>query len=320
MSQTFPGPHNRLVRITASLFTLIILVSGPSAAVGQSQSGLDQIREGLALFKQGDFQQAIIIFRNIIFDSAYSAYKPDAYFWISRSYMAINQLDDAERNLEFFLAGYPEHPDYPEAYYQKGRLLFRQGELESGIQLLQSFINRYPDSPFLPNAYFWIGESLYLLGQLEEAAAVFNKMQMEYPKSFKVEAARYRLSLIEFKKREIELLKLLKWSHEESLKTVEEFQRREKSYEQAIAAYQRRLSYLKQGVDWEKDDELILDIEQLKSENAALKDQNEKLRLLPGRCPGTFLSLLPGCGGKYWLGSGLFSTHPAKWIGLKLQT
>ncbi|MBA7639746.1 Cell division coordinator CpoB [subsurface metagenome] len=192
--------------------------------------------------------------------------------------MAINQLDDAERNLEFFLAGYPEHPDYPEAYYQKGRLLFRQGELESGIQLLQSFINRYPDSPFLPNAYFWIGESLYLLGQLEEAAAVCNKIQLEYPKSFKVEAARYRLSLIEFKKREIELLKLLKWSHEESLKTVEEFQRREKSYEQAIAAYQRRLSYLKQGVDWEKDDELILDIEQLKSENAALKDQNEKLQ------------------------------------------
>jgi len=44
------------------------------------------------------------------------------------------------------------------------------------------------------------------------------------------------------KYRENELLTLLKWSHEESLRVIEEFQRREKAYEQALSVYQRRLS------------------------------------------------------------------------------
>jgi hypothetical protein len=59
----------------------------------------------------------------------------------------------------------------------------------------------------------------------------------DYPQSFKVEAARYRLSLIEFKRREEQLLRLLKWSHEDFLKTVEEFRRRQAAYEQELAAY-----------------------------------------------------------------------------------
>jgi len=41
---------------------------------------------------------------------------------------------------------------------------------------------------------------------------------------------------------ETELLSLLKWSHEESLKTMEEYQRRERSYDQALIAYQKRIA------------------------------------------------------------------------------
>ncbi|MDR0622835.1 MAG: hypothetical protein LBG10_00195, partial [Treponema sp.] len=52
----------------------------------------------------------------------------------------------------------------------------------------------------------------------------------------------YRLGLINQKKIEIELLALLKWSHEESLKTMEEYQRRERTYDQALTAYQKRIA------------------------------------------------------------------------------
>jgi hypothetical protein len=64
----------------------------------------------------------------------------------------------------------------------------------------------------------------------------------KYPQSAKFEASSYRIALIDQKKIENELLKLLKWSHEESLKTVEEYQRRERTYEQAIIAYQKRIA------------------------------------------------------------------------------
>ncbi len=266
-------------RSHVTLILLVIMIISaikiPISVFGESEKGVDQLREGISLFKQGDYQQAVLSFRSIIFDPEEEVYRPDAYFWIFKAYMAMDNLEDAERNLEFFLNNYPDHIYFSEALYQKGRLLFKQGEFENAIQLLQNFISSYPDSEYIPNAYFWIGESLYSFGQLEEAALIFTKIKEDYPKSFKIEASLYRLSLIEFKKRENELLKLLKWSHEESLKTIEEFQRREKTYEQAIASYQKRLSNLKQeGVH----SNLIKEIEQLKRENASLKSRIEILK------------------------------------------
>jgi hypothetical protein len=52
------------------------------------------------------------------------------------------------------------------------------------------------------------------------------------------------LNLIKKKKIEAELLALLKWSHEESLKSMGEYQEREKNYELAVSSYQKRLSEL----------------------------------------------------------------------------
>lgn len=260
---------------TGVLLACIILlaVPPPFQTAAQTGGGPEGLREGLVLFKQEQYQQAIAVFRNLISDPASSAYKPDAYFWIAKSYMTLEMLEDAEKNLEFFLINFPDHPYYPEAYYQKGRLLYLQKDYESSIQAAQDFIHRYPKSEFVASAYFWFGESLYSLGQLEEAARVFGKVIQDYPQSFKVEAARYRLSLIEFKKREDALLKLLKWSHEESLKAVEEFQRREKAYEQAIAAYQRKLSGIGQEGEKKRNEELTIESASLKARIRILEAQ-----------------------------------------------
>jgi hypothetical protein len=129
----------------------------------------------------------------------------------------------------------------------------------------------------VPNAYFWIGESLYSLGRLEEAERVFAKVLRDYPQSYKAEAASYRLSLLEFKKREEELLRLLKWSHEEFLRTVEEYKRREKAYDQALAAYQQRVGSPEQRQAEAKA------LEELKAENTSLRG---KLQLLETQAAG----------------------------------
>jgi tetratricopeptide (TPR) repeat protein len=92
------------------------------------------------------------------------------------------------------------------------------------------------------------GESLYFLGRLPEAEKLYKAIGERYPDSVKAEAAQYRLALIQFKYREDELLTLLKWSHEESLRTIEEFQRREKAYEQALAVYQRRFGEVRRDI------------------------------------------------------------------------
>ena len=246
----------------------------PVLLFSQVSSGADPLKAGLLLFKQEKYQEAIRSFRDVIFNSESPGAQADASYWTSRAYLAINMYEEAERNLEYFLATYPAHPLYPDALYQKGRLLYLQGDPESGIRVLESFAAEYPGSDYLGSAYFWLGECLFSLGHLEEAARVFNKVIEEFPKSVKLEASRYRLSLIEFKKREDELLKLLNWSHEEALKSVEEFQRREKAYEQAINVYQRKLTSAAAGeaagVDSAELERLKNKIAGLEAELAAL--------------------------------------------------
>ena len=251
---------------------IILLVLAPALLWAQLSTGSDQLREGLLQFKEERYQDSIRTFRTMISNARNEqeqAGAADAYYWISRAYMAIGNYEEASRDLEYFLANYPANPNISDALYQKGRLLYLQGDPEGAIQVFDRFITEYPDSDFAGSAYFWLGECLFSLGQLDEAARVFNKVIVDHPKSVKLEAARYRLALIEFKKRENELLKLLQWSHEEALKSVEEFRRREKAYEQAIAVYQKKLSSPDEsGTSAETGAAL----DQLRSENQALKD------------------------------------------------
>ena len=216
------------------------LVCG-AASISAQSSGQAQMRQAVTTFGQAQYDQSLRLFRNIILDSSLGQYHGDSYFWIAKSYLALKQYEDASRNLEYFLSEYPGNANYPEALYQRGRLLFLQTQYEPAIQALEGFVSKHQDSPFTANSYYWIGEALYSLGHFDEALEIFDIVVKDFPTSFKVEAARYRVSLIELKERERELLKLLKWSHEEYLRALEDFDKRERSYEQALIAYQRTI-------------------------------------------------------------------------------
>jgi TolA-binding protein len=199
------------------------------------------MESGLTNFSNGNYTPALGDFREIILNSNYETLHGTAYYWIARCYMAQNLLDKAENNLDFFIQNFSENKLFPEAVYQKGRLLFRKGNYDSAIQIFYKFIESYSDHPSVSNSYFWIAESLFYLGHLEESKIIYSMIIREYPNSYKLETSKYKLSLITLKYRENELLKLIKISHEEYLKVLEDFQRREKTYEQTISSYQRRL-------------------------------------------------------------------------------
>ena len=208
----------------------------------QNRDGNEIMQSGLTNFSKGNYTKALDNFREIILNNDFEILQGTAYYWISRSYIAQNLLDKAEDNLNFFLQNYSKNKLYPEAVYQKGRLLFKKNKYDMSIQFFYKFIKSYPENPYISNSYYWIAESLYSLGHLEEAKNIFSMIIREYPNSYKIEASNYKLSLITLKFRENELLKLLKISHEEYLKALEEFQHKEKGYEQSISNYQRKLS------------------------------------------------------------------------------
>jgi TolA-binding protein len=255
--------------MSKSHWTILAFLLAGSLGWSQAGDAEAELQAGLRAFQQQQYQQALQSFRRIIDEQAVQA--PDAEYWSAMAYMALEMLQDADRALEHYLARYPSHALAAEAHYQKTRLLFMEHDYENALQASYEFIRSNPGSPLAPNAYFWIGESLYSLGRLEEAERVFAKVLREYPQSYKVEAASYRLSLLEFKKREEELLRLLKWSHEEFLRAVEEYQRREKSYDQALAAYQQRV-----GSPAERQAEAKA-LEDMKAENASLKGRVQQL-------------------------------------------
>ena len=222
-------------QILISILFLFIVVSV------SAEDGCNYLDNGVALFRIGEYEKSIDNFKKVIVDQSLKKNHADAYFWLSKACIAIRRLDDAEENLEHYLLNNSKHKYYEEAQYQKGRLLFLQRDFENCILECKNFIETFPGSVFIPNAYFWLGESLYTLGRLEDAEKIFLLIKEEYPASFKVKDAKYRLLMIEQKYREESLIELLKLTHEENYKAIEELQLREKTYENAIASFQEKL-------------------------------------------------------------------------------
>jgi TolA-binding protein len=235
------GARKRMMHPKKAVVLLLVSLFGLSALAAFAQAP-DDLAAAIQLFRDGKYEDTIPLLQEVINDPAKAAQKPDAYLLMAKSYMAVGKLDDADKSIEFYLANFTGTTDYPEALYQKGRILFLQAEYEESIQVMQQFLTTYPASPLVANGWFWVGESLYELGHMDDAQKVYQKILTDFPTSVKVEAAQYKLSLIQLQKKEIELARLLKWSHEDFLRTLEEFQRREKTYEQAIAVYQKRLA------------------------------------------------------------------------------
>jgi len=143
--------------------------------------------------------------------------------------------------------------------YQRGRILYSRGDYEGALKVFSAFASMAPSSDLVPAALYWSGECLYSLGRLEEAERAFTAVTQDYPTSVKAEAATYRISLIGLEYRQRELLKLLTWSHEESLRSAEDFRRREKAYEASIALYQKQIADAKRGATGDLD-KIIADL------------------------------------------------------------
>jgi TolA-binding protein len=218
--------------------------AGPGGALSRIQTGID-------LYGQGKWEEAVRTLRPMAGRDSDRALRSEALFWLGLSELAIGDYEGALRDMEDLETSDPENSRIPELGYHKGRVLFFLGRYDEAVIVLKNYADSIPGTPeTLPTqdsakksaALYWVGECLYSMGLLDRAGEIFLLITESYPHSAKYEAASYRLALINQKKVETELLSLLKWSHEESLKTMEEYERREHSYDQALIAYQKRIA------------------------------------------------------------------------------
>lgn len=229
--------HARTLLILSSLLLLGSTVL--SAQVAPADPAVRMLSQGKQFFQQGRYADALSSFRELSMSSG--SLQAEAIFWQVKSALALNRLDDAQVTLEAWLAKYPKDPNRVEGLYLRARILYLSADIPAAVAAFSAFLEHNKASAFSGNACYWLAEGLMSLGKLDEAETFFRKVLTEYSTSFKVEAASYKLGLITLKRREEELLALLTWSHEENIKNIDDFQRREFAYQEAIRAYQTRL-------------------------------------------------------------------------------
>jgi TolA-binding protein len=215
---------------------LFFLFIGISVSVFSQSAALQR---GLRLYGAGSFAEAVSEFRNV---DPGDADHPEALYWTGLSQMSLGSYRNALETFDTLEARYPGRK--AELPYHRGRVLYYLGNYEEALIVLSDYSARENDKTLKAASLYWAGECLYALGQFNTAETVFAGVVEKYPGSAKYQAALYRMELIKQKKIEAELLSILNWTHEESLKTQEEYQRREKDYDLTIMAYQKRIAEL----------------------------------------------------------------------------
>ena len=261
----------------AWIFSLLLVL--PVSAFAQSPSPESRLKTGVELYSQGKWREAVSELRRVQAEADTRALRGEALFWISLSELSAGGYEEALRDMASLEEIDPKNQRVRELPYHRGRIFYYLGQYDEAIVLLSDYGNSFVPGPRgvlghqenlkKAAALYWTGECLFSMGQLDMAADIYTLITKEYPLSPKYEASVYRLALINQKKVESELLVLLKWTHEEALRNMEDFRRKETTYDQALGAYQKRIANL-----YERPEE---------GYREQLESAEERIRFLEGR-------------------------------------
>ena len=239
------------------LFVLVFLLfsTGISAAQENAQSNyLLRYQNGIQLYNLSRWNEAAVEFRRAQEIAVNAQDWSQAIYWVILSELGFSDYGSAVRDMDELERIAPNSRFSKDMLYHRGRVYFNLGYFDDALLLFRRYIesvsdreNEYGDR--IAAAFFWMGECLYTMGQYDEAEKFYKWVVDRYPESPKFDVSNYRIDLIKQKKIEAELLALLQWSHEESLRTSEDYQRKIRTYEYTLNLYQRRLSELNGGTN-----------------------------------------------------------------------
>jgi len=259
-----------------SVFAALLLVAVLYPAHGQDQpipagSGVNsgnnsaaaalayaqKLRNGVKLYRASKWQDALVELRAARDQAVTDTQVSEALYWAALAEMASSDFEAALRDMDMLAkTGGPRMTDIA---YHRGRAYYSLGQYNDAIAQFTEYTAKAEGSAKarVSAAWYWAGESYMRLGQFDKAREIFEMFRTQYRDSSKYEAAQYRLLLINQKKVEQQLLDMIRWSHEDSLKASEEFQRRQRTYELALNAYQKQIGELQknaQGSDGQSGD------------------------------------------------------------------
>jgi TolA-binding protein len=242
------------------LFGLLLLIAGVIFA--QERPQYSQFFDyGTNLYHASRWMDAAAQFRSAQEIADNTGDWSEALYWLILAELAASDYGSALRDMDLLERRAPGSARSKDIVYHRARAYYNLGYFEDALVTFKRYNDNAKDDDYLRKAaaFFWMGECLYSMGQLEKAEEFYNWIITQYPGSPKYEMSSYRIDLIKQKKIEQELLTLLRWSHEESLRTNEDYQRRIRAYEQALDFYQKRVAEL-------SSDTRVVDLENMNAE------------------------------------------------------
>jgi len=237
-------------RIFLVLLFLVLFPFGLQAAQENEQTQYARrFQNGSQLYALSHWQEAAMEFRRAQELAQNMNEWSQSLYWVILSQLALSDYGSALRDMDELQRRAPNSTYSRDMIYHRARVYFIQGYFEDALILFNRYNALTADfdraaADRRAASFFWMGESLYSMGQFDEAEKFFSWVLARYPQSPKVEASAYRIDLIKQKKIEAELLALLQLSHEEALRTSEDYQRTIRTYEHTLNIYQRRIADL----------------------------------------------------------------------------
>jgi len=246
----------RTKRVFWLVFSGLFLVLGGIVTAQETVQSqyIRRLQNGTQFYNLSRFQEAAMEFRRAEETADNINDWSRAIYWVILSQLAYSDYGSALSDMDELQRRAPGSTYNRDMVYHRARVYYNQGFFEDALILFNRYINSTSDTDResadrRAAAFFWMGECLYSMSQFDEAEKFYAWVIGRYPNSPKNEAACYRIDLIKQKKIEAELLALLQWSHEESLRTSEDYQRTLRTYEHTLNVYQRRIAELTNSIN-----------------------------------------------------------------------
>lgn len=156
--------------VTPPLFMLLILSIGyPAFSQAKTkQNAPDPKAEALALFEKAakaleeeNYQQAKLLFEQLIFSSPQTTKTPHCYLHLGQLYQKEGLTYEAKGIYTDFLSHYQDHPLRPEIYSRLGQINFQLGDIKKATLIFKHLVLKYPNTPQGAEANFHLADCLF---------------------------------------------------------------------------------------------------------------------------------------------------------------
>jgi lipoprotein-anchoring transpeptidase ErfK/SrfK len=180
------------ITLIAFLFIAIFVLVIPS----QKRAVTSEVSNIEAIFKEGKYQEVIMLSEAFVKKRSRSKSIPDVYYYLAMSKQKLDDIDGAMKIWENIIKKYPKSKNVPEAYYYIGYEQEISQNFDKALENYTIITNKYPDTPIVAGATLGMGRLYEMKGQDSEAISAYQNVIERFPDSEFVVEAEQRLGNI----------------------------------------------------------------------------------------------------------------------------